>query len=53
MGNFNEIPSICKIIVTHKLSQQENECYQGIEEWWFDLQQSNRCYLIVTSDFFG
>ncbi len=53
MGNFDETLSICKIIVTHKPSQQQSECYQGIEEWWFDLQQSKRCYLIVTSDFFG
>jgi hypothetical protein len=53
MGNNAKNPSNCKIIVTHKPSQQESECYQGIEEWWFDLQQSKRCYLIVTSDFFG
>ncbi len=44
MGNFDETPSICKIFVTRESLKQESECYQGIEEWWFDLQQRNRCY---------
>ncbi len=52
MGNNAKNPLSCKLFVTRKTSQQQNESYQGIKRGWFDLQQSRNVIELLHTAFY-